>query len=88
MSHLSSEERKIIKSFEDSRWLVKEYESLKEKYPNMFVAVLNQEVVASHENISELMKVVDEKYPEAKTFISTEYIGEKKDILILFSQLS
>ena len=84
MSRLSPEERKIIKSLEDSRWLVKEYENLKENYPNMFVAVLNQKVVASHENISELMKVVDEKFPEARTFISTDYIGiKKKDFLIL-----
>jgi hypothetical protein len=81
---LTKEEKKIIRSFEDSRWLVKEFEHLKTKYPNMFVAVLDQQVVASHENISELMKVVDEKFPEAKTFISTEYIGEKKkEFLIL-----
>lgn len=87
MGSLSREEKKIIRSFEDTRWLVKEYENLKEKYSNMFVAVLNQKVVASHENIGELMKVVDERFPEARTYISTEYIGKKKDLLILYSHL-
>ena len=83
MGNLNPEERKIIQSFEDSRWLVRECETLKGKYPNMFVAVLNQRVVASHEKISELMKDVDERFPEAKTFISTDYIGEKKQDLII-----
>ncbi|MFQ5906066.1 MAG: DUF5678 domain-containing protein [bacterium] len=68
---------------DDSRWLARNYAMLLEHYPERFVAVFNKKVVASHQDISELMKLVDKRLPNAGKLVSTEYITDKKAMVIL-----
>ena len=74
----ATDERKLASTLKDSKWLVKEWEKLKRDYGNMFVAVLDCKVIAHHEDIKVLMEMVDEKVPERKNFVTTEFINIKE----------
>jgi hypothetical protein len=72
-------ENKILAStLKDSKWVIKEWETLKEKYGDKFVAVLDCRVIAHHEDISRLMKIVDAKVPDKKSYVTTEFINLKE----------
>lgn len=73
----------IIESAEDSKWLARNYSKLARLYPDQFVAVFNKKVVASHQDISELMRVVEKRLPKAAKLVSTEYLTRKKAMVIL-----
>jgi hypothetical protein len=74
----TSDTKLLASTLKDSKWLVKEWEYLKEKYGDKFVAVLDCRVIAHHEDIEALMKIVDEKVPDRKNFVTTEYINLKE----------
>jgi hypothetical protein len=73
----------MVESAEDSKWLAKNYAKLARRYPDKFVAVFNKRVVASHEDISQLMKMVERRLPTAARLVSTEYVTRKKATVIL-----
>lgn len=74
----SVETKLLATSLEDSKWVVREWERLKLKYGNKFIAVLGCRVIAHHEDIKALMKIVDEKVPDKKDFVTTEFINLKE----------
>ncbi len=76
-------DRLMIESVDDSKWLAKNYSKLARLYPDKFVAVFNKKVVASHQDIAELMKLVDRALPKAARLVSTEYMTRKKATVIL-----
>lgn len=47
--------------WEDSRWAHDHMSDLAEKYPNLWVAVVNKKVVATGKVISEVERIVQEK---------------------------
>ncbi|TET80525.1 hypothetical protein E3J38_05450 [candidate division TA06 bacterium] len=73
----ASDTRMLAKTLEDSRWVVKEWDRLKDKYANSFVAVLDCKVIAHHKNMERLMEIVDKKFPHRKDFVTTEFISLK-----------
>jgi hypothetical protein len=68
----------LASTLKDSKWLVREWEHLKEEYGDMFVAVLDCKVIAHHKDIESLMKIVDEKVPDRKDFVTTEFINMRE----------
>ena len=74
----ASDPSMLASSLKDSKWLVKEWERLKKEYGDKFIAVLDCKVIAHHEDIKALMKIVDEKVPERKDFVTTEFINIKE----------
>ena len=70
-------------SADDSKWLAENYSALVRRYPDQFVAVFNKKVVGSHQDISELMKMLDRRLPSVSGFVSTEYMAKKKATVIL-----
>jgi len=74
----ASDTKMLASTLKDSRWLVKEWERLKKEYGDKFVAVLDCKVIAHHEDIKTLMRIVDEKVPEKKDFVTTEFINIKE----------
>jgi hypothetical protein len=79
----SSLEHLMSVTADDSKWLARNYSALAKRYPDKFVAVFNKEVVASHHDIMELMRLVDRKLPEAGKLVSTEYLAKEKAMVIL-----
>jgi hypothetical protein len=71
----ASEDRMLADTLRDSKWLVKEWERLKREYGDKFIAVLDCKVIAHHKDIKALMKMVDEKVPDKKDFVTTEFIN-------------
>jgi hypothetical protein len=76
-------DRLMIESVDDSKWLAKNYAKLARLYPDKFVAVFNKKVVASHQDITKLMKLVDRRLPKAARLVSTEFVTRKKATVIL-----
>lgn len=70
-------------SADDSKWLAANYTALVKRYPDQFVAVFNKKVVGSHQDISELMKLVDRRLPRISGLVSTEYMTNEKAAVIL-----
>jgi hypothetical protein len=75
--------RLMVESADDSKWLAKNYSRLARRYPERFVAVFNKKVVASHQDIAQLMKLVERRFPKAARLVSTEYLTRKKATVIL-----
>lgn len=69
-----SDSRMLAETLQDSRWVVKEWDRLKDKYADTFIAVLDCKVVAHHKSMKRLMQIVDKKYPHRKNFVTTEFI--------------
>jgi len=82
-AHLNLTDRLMVESADDSKWLAKNYSRLARRYPEQFVAVFNKKVVASHEDIAQLMKLVERRLPTATRLVSTEYLTRKKATVIL-----
>lgn len=72
------DDRMLASTLRDSKWLVSEWERLKKDYGDKFIAVLDCKVIAHHEDIKALMKMVDERVPEKKDFVTTEFINIKE----------
>ena len=73
----ASDVKMLAKTLEDSKWVVKEWDSLKDKYGDCFIAVLDCKVIAHHKNMERLMETVDNKFPRRKAFVTTEFISLK-----------
>jgi hypothetical protein len=76
---------RFLRSLEDTKWIIKHFDSIKKKYHGEFIAVLDRKVVAHHKEIEELMAVLEKEYPGEIEFISTEFIGKKEIKVILWS---
>lgn len=73
----------IAASTDDAKWLAENYSVLVKRYPDQFVAVFNKKVVGSHQDISELMRQVDNRLPGVSRLVTTEYMTNKKAMVIL-----
>lgn len=74
----ASETRKLAGTLKDSKWVVKEWENLKKKYGDSFIAVLDCRVIAHHRDMKVLMDIVDRKVPDRKNYVTTEFINLKE----------
>jgi len=74
---------RFLKSIEDTKWIIKNFEIIKKKYKGEFIAVLDERIVAHHKRIEELMRIVESKFPDEAEFITTEFIGSKEIKVIL-----
>jgi hypothetical protein len=74
---------KFLRSIEDTKWVVKNLDSLVKKYNGEFIAVLECEIVAHHKNIDDLMDIIETEFPDEIEFITTEFITSKEIKVIL-----
>jgi len=74
---------RFLKSIDDTRWILEHFSSIKKRYKNEFIAVLNKKVVAHSKNIEELMSIVENDFPSDVEFITTEFISSKEIKVIL-----
>jgi hypothetical protein len=73
-----------LESFEaDMKWLSQHYESLRQRYPDQYVAVLHRVVVDHDADLKKLMRRLEAKYPGKSGSMAVEYIAAKKVDLIL-----
>jgi len=74
----------VLSSYEENtKWLCRHYEELKEKFKDEWVAVLDKRVVDPNHDLSMLVKRLRSKYPEAYNKIAIEYVTTKEIELIL-----
>ena len=66
----------------DMRWVVDNREALKKDYGDMYVAVLDKKVRASHANLTKLLEEIDEKGIDRRN-VHIERIY-KQDVALLF----
>ena len=68
---------------EDTEWLNKNYDRLKTRYPEEYVAVFNNRIVDHDRDLSRLMGRLEVRYPEKHGHIAIEFVTKKKVELIL-----
>ncbi len=72
-----------LQNFEEQgKWLQKNYERLRKKYYNQFVAIKDKEVFVSGANIKQVIKKVESK-GEDPSFILIEYLPKEKFNLVV-----
>ena len=79
---LDSDLQEIAKDLQrfqgDARYFDNNYESLRRKYPDQFVAIYNGEVVANNIDIASVAKKLNEKGLRGKAFVRRTYYKEKQ----------
>lgn len=66
----------------DTRWVTDNYEALKKDYGDMYVAVLDKKVRASHADLTKLLEEIDEKgIDRGNVHIERIY---KQDVALMF----
>lgn len=75
---------KTLQDFQrDTRWLDGNYDELKERFPEEYVAVYREKVVDHDPNLEELLTRLEEKYPGKRGKIAIEYVTQKEVELVL-----
>ena len=73
-----------LQQFEDDmNWITEQYEELKLRFPEQFVAVHHHEVVDHDAEMRALMARLRQQYGVGATSIAVEFIRALKDELIL-----
>lgn len=68
---------------ENARWLSRQYDRLKMKYKDEWVAVLNKTVVDHDRELARLVGRLRKKHPDAYSEIPVEYVTVREIELIL-----
>ena len=74
---------RLYQSTEDSIWLNDHYDELKQKYPDQWVACLNQQVVDHNRNLKKLRVRLARRYPELVSYMAVLFVSSKKVEMIL-----
>jgi len=74
----------VLSRYEENvRWLSRQYDKLKMKYRDNWVAVLNKAVVDHDRQLARLVRRLRKKYPDAYSEIAVEYVTAREIELIL-----
>lgn len=77
------DELELLKHSEkDSNWLLRNYEKIREKHENKFVAVKDNEIIADGEDIKEIEDKLKKQNVDPKTTI-VDFIPPKDFVLFL-----
>ena len=69
----------LKEGIKNKKWIQANFEKLKENYLKKFIAVLDQKVIVAIEDLKELLKYLNEKYPDNNE-IAIEYIGPEEKL--------
>jgi len=76
------QELEMINEMEqDNKWLVSNYEEIRRKYENKFIAIKDKNIIASNPTLEGIIKDLKEK-GENPSFVLIEFI-HKKDFKII-----
>lgn len=67
----------------DTAWLEKNYEELKKKYPEEYVAVYQEGVVDHDPDLDRLLQRLEKKYPGKSNRVAVEYVTTKRIEMVL-----
>ena len=74
----------ILLNYENNaKWLSKNYDKLKAKFNNEWVAVLKKTVIDHDPDLTKLVKRLKQQHPKDYNKIATEYVTDKELTLIL-----
>ena len=74
----------VLSRYEDNvRWLSRNYEGLKTKFKDEWVAVLSGSVINHDRDLAILVERLRKKHPEAFSEIATDYVTAREIELIL-----
>jgi len=74
----------ILLNYENNaKWLSKNYDKLKAKFNNEWVAVLKKTVIDHDPDLTKLVKRLKQQHPKDYNKIATEYVTDKELNLIL-----
>jgi len=74
----------ILLNYEDNaKWLSKNYERLKKKYNDEWVAVLDKKVIDHDPDLAKLVKRLKQQHANVYNQIAVEYVTTKELSLIL-----
>jgi ribosome biogenesis SPOUT family RNA methylase Rps3 len=82
MLDVEIDEKLISKMEEDSKWLALNYDKIKNKFMNRFIAVKNKKIIANNDNLGELFANLRSKDINP-SFTLIEFVPEKDLMLIL-----
>jgi hypothetical protein len=69
----------VVSDFEKSnRWITENYPNLKQKYPNQWVAVLDDIVLDSDLDLKKLVKRLKNRHKQNYNKIAVEYISQEE----------
>ena len=72
----------LSKLDKDTKWLKKNYKEVQERYPNKFVAISNERILAADEDMEKVIEKTKEKGIKPN-LVLTEFIPDRHSILIL-----
>jgi hypothetical protein len=72
--------KKLNETERDYKWFIKNGKELRRKYPNKFVAILNEEVIASSDKVEDLLRELKKKKLEDAII---EFI-EPENVIIVY----
>ena len=73
----------LLKYENNAKWLSKNYDKLKAKFNNEWVAVLNKTVIDHDPDLTTLVKRLKQQHQKDYNKIATEYVTDKELNLIL-----
>ncbi|MHA1269511.1 MAG: DUF5678 domain-containing protein [Candidatus Helarchaeota archaeon] len=73
-----SEKTAILQGIENKKWVKNNYNNLKNKYNNYFIAVKDKKIIDSGQKLDNLLKRINSQYPDDNEIV-IEFIS-KKDI--------
>lgn len=73
----------ILEYEENAKWLSKNYNKLKAKFNDEWVAILNKKVIDHDPDLPKLVKRLKQQHPKNYNKIATEYVTTKELNLIL-----
>ena len=74
--------QELIEGNDDLKWLSENYEKLRSKYKNKFIALKGKEVVMEHRNMEELIKNLLDKYGDIEEF-RIEFMPDDEFALVI-----
>ena len=77
-----TKKREMKEGIENKKWIKNNYPILRTKYPDCFIAVKNLTVIASNRNFNDLLKALNNQYPNDNE-IAIEYIRKEKSYYFL-----
>lgn len=78
MIEVTEEDRKMLEWGRiNGQWIKDNHEELKKKYPDMWVAVHDEKVLASSEDFDEVLETVRDKHKDIEKYLNIEQIRTK-----------
>jgi hypothetical protein len=80
---LKDQELSFDRFAQDMDWIEDQYENLKEKFPEEYVAVFDREVIGHNSDFEKLLEELRSKYGDRVSELAIKYIYKEQPAIVL-----